>query len=368
MLQKLPPPTELETKEVLKLANKANNAIGELKGICRTIPNEKILINLLVLQEAQYSSEIENIVTTTDDLYISKVDKKVITSNIKEVRNYEKALLFGFETVKKDKMLTNRTIIKMQQILRETTQKFRTQSGTTLKNDFGEVIYAPPQEKNEILDLMSNLEKFINDDELSNIDPLIKMAIIHHQFESIHPFYDGNGRVGRIINILYLCLKGYLDYPILYLSRYIINTKKEYYSLLQQVRENEKTWQDWITYILNGVTYTSLEKMHTISVIKDLMQEFKTTIRKKYPKMYSQDLINALFKYPYTRIEFLSKDLQITRITATKYLDNLVKEDFLVKITKGRNNYYFNQKLIDAAKKSARETYEMFYQKGKDKK
>ena len=349
MIEKLPFKQDIETKDVLRLAAKANNYIGQLKGVCKTIPNEEVLLNLLSLQEAQYSSEIENIITTTDDLYISKVHDKIINKNIKEVRNYEKALLFGFNTVKEKKLLTNRTIIKIQQILTETTKEFRTQAGTNLKDNYDNVIYTPPQRKEEITSLMENLEKFINENDLSDIDPLIKMAIIHHQFESIHPFYDGNGRVGRIINILYLCLNDILEMPILYLSRFIINKKQDYYSLLQKVRKDKNHWEDWIKFILNGVIFTSLQTILLIKEIKSLMQQFKELIREKHSTIYSQDLINALFKYPYTRIDFIVKDLGKSRPTVAKYLNTLEKEKLLKKVTIGRNNYYLNQKFIDVS-------------------
>lgn len=192
---------------------------------------------------------------------------------------------------------------------------------------------------------MSNLEKYINDDTMSNIDPLIKMAVIHYQFESIHPFYDGNGRTGRIINVLYLVLKELLDIPVLYLSRYIIRTKSEYYSLLQEVRDNE-SWENWILYILEGIEITSRETIGIITEIRELMKDYKKRIREQY-RFYSQDLLNNLFCHPYTKIEFLERDLKISRQTASKYLDELAVNGFIRKEKMGNYNFYINDPLFN---------------------
>jgi Fic family protein len=192
---------------------------------------------------------------------------------------------------------------------------------------------------------MNNLEVFINDDKIMDVDPLIKMAIVHHQFESIHPFYDGNGRTGRIVNILYLVQKKLLHLPILYLSKYIIKNKSDYYRLLQEVRVNN-SWEDWIIYMLDGIEKTAIETIILINSIKQLMQEYKTLIRSQYPKMYSQDLLNNLFKYPYTKIEYIQSDLEISRNTAIRYLEELVKSNILVKHKIGRENFYENRELF----------------------
>jgi len=208
------------------------------------------------------------------------------------------------------------------------------------------VIYTPPQDHDTIVSLMSNLEKFINDDTMMDADPLVKMAIIHHQFESIHPFYDGNGRTGRIINILYLIQKQLLDLPVLYLSRYIIRHKNDYYRLLQKVRESGK-WEEWILYMLEGIEQTAAESIILIRAIKNLMQQYKQTIRTQLPKLYSQDLLNNLFKYPYTKIEYIERDLDVSRNTAIRYLESLVKERLLIKQKIGRDNFYLNKSLFD---------------------
>ncbi len=224
---------------------------------------------------------------------------------------------------------------------------FRTQAGTKLVNNLGQTVYIPPQDSTEVLNLMANLEKFINDDEFSDLDPLVKMAIIHYQFESIHPFYDGNGRTGRIINILYLVLQGLLDLPVLYLSRYITQNKQQYYTVLQNVRENDD-WESMILYLLKGVEVTAQQTINLVINIKNLMQATKTKLRTELPKIYSQDLINNLFKNPYTKIDFLQNDLNVSRQTASNYLDEVVNLGVLQKIKVGKSNYYINPSLIDA--------------------
>ena len=214
-----------------------------------------------------------------------------------------------------------------------------------LNDATSDVVYTPPQDYDTIVSLMTNLETFINDDRVMDADPLVKMAIIHHQFESIHPFYDGNGRTGRIINILYLIQKKLLDLPVLYLSRFIIQHKNEYYRLLQQVRETGE-WEEWILYMLTGVEKTADDTVMLIGNIKNLMQEYKNSIRSQLPKIYSQDLLNNLFKYPYTKIEYLQHDLGISRNTAIRYLTALTNENLLVKQKIGRDNYFINKPLF----------------------
>ena len=345
ILQPLPPPQELETIAILKQLSQSNRYLAELKGTAKTIPNESILINTLTLQEAKDSSEIENIITTHDDLYKENIliDTKKPAS--KEVYNYAQGLKLGFEIVRNEKLLLNKHILDIQKTLLENNAGFRTQAGTKLVNSIGQTVYTPPQSSVEVLDLMGNLEKFINDYDFSNLDPLIKMAIIHYQFESIHPFYDGNGRTGRIINILYLVLQGLLDIPILYLSRFITQNKAEYYQVLQDVREKQD-WEHLILYFLKGVEVTAKETINLITNINNLMQQYKTDIQEKLPKIYSQDLINILFKNPYTKIEFLEKELKISRQTASIYLDKISELGILEKTKIGKSNYYLNTGLI----------------------
>lgn len=339
----LPLQRDVENKTILKKAAKAHQALAELKGAANAIPNESILINTLSLQEAKDSSAIENIVTTHDELFQSNFlthDFKTLAA--KEVYNYAKALQSGFAKVKKNGLLINSYILEMQSELEENKAGYRKVPGTALKNDqTGEVVYTPPQHPEEIVKLMQNLEEFINNDELSDLDPLVKMAIIHHQFESIHPFYDGNGRTGRIINILYLVKQELLKIPILYLSRYINENKADYYRLLQEVRDKDN-WEDWILFMLEGVEQTSKQTILLIDGIKKEMLNFKKKMRAELPKIYSQDLLNNLFRHPYTKIEFVIKELSVHRLTATKYLDELVRIGLLEKHKMGRDNYYIN--------------------------
>jgi len=337
----LPPNAELETTKVLKQLVKAHKGLAELKGTAKTIPNETILIDTLTLQEAKDSSEIENIVTTHDDLYKENILIESKSNAAKEVCNYARGLRLGFQTVRKEKLLLNKHILTIQKELLENNAGFRTQAGTKLVDGFGKVVYTPPQHPNEILDLMVNLEKYINDDSVSQVDNLIKMAVIHYQFESIHPFYDGNGRTGRIINILYLVQKGLLDIPILYLSRYITQNKANYYKVLQEVRTNND-WESLVLYLLKGIEVTALQTIDLIVAIKNVMKEYKFKIRKEFPKIYSQDLLNIFFKNPYTKTDFLVEELQVTKRTALNYLDAVTKIGLLEKIKAGKSNYYIN--------------------------
>ncbi|MFV0540599.1 MAG: Fic family protein, partial [Aestuariibaculum sp.] len=314
----LPPNTELETPQVLKQLAKAHRYLAELKGTAKTIPNENILIDTLTLQEAKDSSEIENIVTTHDDLYKENILIESKSTAAKEVYNYARGLKLGFQIVRKEKLLLNKHILTIQKELLENNAGFRTQAGTKLVNSLGQVVYTPPQHPTEILDLMSNLEKYINDNDFSEVDDLIKMAVVHYQFESIHPFYDGNGRTGRIINILYLVKQGLLDIPVLYLSRYITQNKADYYKVLQEVRTNND-WESLILYLLKGVEVTAQQTITLITNIKTVMQQYKSKLRTELPKIYSQDLLNNLFKNPYTKIEFLENDLKVSYLTARKY-------------------------------------------------
>ena len=346
-LPQLPLPSEIETRAVLKKLSTARAALAGLNGIAESIPNERIIINTLALQEAKDSSAIENIVTTHDELYSSDSQAhQFVSLAAKEVYNYAHALLEGYQQVKQTGLLTSNNIIALQALLEENDAGFRKVPGTVLKNEqTGEVVYMPPQNHADIVSLMGNLEHFINDDSLSDIDPVIKMAIIHHQFESIHPFYDGNGRTGRIVNILYLVKEGLLKLPILYLSRFINQNKAAYYNLLQQTRQTEQ-WEPWILYILDAVEQTALQTSDMIRDIKVLMTSHKQKIRTELPKVYSQDLINSLFRHPYTKIEFVKKDLNVARKTAARYLDSLCEIDLLHKKKLGKENYYFNDDLI----------------------
>jgi Fic family protein len=342
-IKPLPLATDLETRAILKALTKTSRALGQLRGEAKTIPNEQILISTLGLQESKDSNAIENIITTHDELFRSVVDKKYLNLATKEVQNYAHALNFGFDLIRNNGFLSINNIIEIQNLLAP-NKPIRKLPGTTLKNEeTQEIIYTPPQNHHEIMDLLSNLESYINNDDLEDIDPLIKMAVIHHQFETIHPFYDGNGRTGRIINILYLVLKGLLDIPVLYLSKYIIKNKRAYYKHLQEVRENDK-WEEWIIWLLHGIEVTAEDTIKTIRGINELMLKYKTVIRSEF-KFYSHDLINNLFKHPYTKIDFLASELNIHRNTASSYLNQLCEKKLLTKVKIQRSNYYFNAPL-----------------------
>lgn len=342
----LPLTCDVQTVAVLRQCVRASRKLGELKSIVQTVPNASILIDTLSLQEAKESSEIESIITTHDELYRAQViAQQFISPAAKEVQNYAYALREGFEKVVDKGVLTSRMIIEIYQRIKNNDAGFRSTPGTMLKNDrTQQVVYTPPQSYDQIVAQMVNLEQFINEERLSDLDPLIKMAIIHHQFESIHPFTDGNGRTGRIINILYLVLNKLIELPVLYLSRYITRTKAEYYRLLQDVRDNG-SWENWIIYILRGVEQTAIESIALIKAIKEMMATYKHRIREKLPKIYSQDLINNLFRHPYTKIAFLQRDLNVSRPTAVRYLDELTQMGILTKIKLSRENYYLNEGL-----------------------
>jgi Fic family protein len=343
----IPPLTELRPErfdrpDILKRLNGASRQLAELKGVAASMPNQGILISTLGLQEAKDSSEIENIVTTHDELFRDAAFPEAAGANAatKEVARYGHALRVGFEAVRTTSLLTNNHILRIQAELERNHAGFRKLPGTALKGPGGRTVYTPPQDPGAIVALMTDLERFINDDALFKADPLVKMALLHHQFESIHPFYDGNGRTGRIINVLYLVKQRLLDVPVLYMSRYIVRTKSDYYRLLQAVRDHD-TWEDWVLYMLTAVEHTAAEGIATIQAIKALLMDYKHRIRAGH-RFYSQDLINNLFSHPYTKIEFVQRDLKVSRLTATKYLEALTAGGFLTKRKVGRSNYFIN--------------------------
>ena len=341
----LPLAIDVETKPVLRLAARAHQAVGEVNGIAERIPKEAILINTLVLQEAKDSSAIENIVTTHDELYIAELDlaNATLTAETKEVMRYAEALKYGFEQVRNRGVLNNGLIKEIQQRLIGNSAGFRAVPGTALKNQFGDVVYTPPQTRGDVESLMTNLEKYIHEDD--GIDGFIKLAVVHHQFESIHPFYDENGRTGRILNVLLLVLYKDLNLPILYLSRYITRHKEEYYHLLQGVRDRGE-WEAWILFMLRCIESTALETEEQIRKIIDLMQKYKEQMREILRRGYSHELLNNLFSYPYTKIEYVMAATNTSRPTAGGYLNTLAEAQLLQKVRKGRSNYYLNVPLI----------------------
>lgn len=333
--------TRFDTPAILKRLASSSRALAELKGVAASIPNQGLLINTLGLQEAKDSSEIENIVTTHDELFRGDVlaDAQPHAA-AKEVLRYREALYVGFKRVLDTELITANHLIEIQAVLEGNRAGFRMLPGTALKDGAGRTVYTPPQDPAEIVRLMSELERFINEPSLFMADPLIKMALIHHQFESIHPFYDGNGRTGRILNVLYLVQQGLLDIPVLYLSHFIVNTKSDYYRLLQVTRD-EDLWEDWVLYMLTAVEQTARQTMTMIVEIRTALFDYKHRIRTGF-KFYSQDLINSLFMHPYSKLEFIQRDLNVSRLTATKYMQLLAEGGFVVKQKIGRTNYYVN--------------------------
>lgn len=342
----LPPPGELETRAVLKKAIGANRALAELKGAGELIPDQTLLIQTIGLQEAKLSSEIENIVTTNDELYRAFADEGQRTNpHTKEVLRYKDALWHGFRSIRQEnRPLTTRLFEELFQIIKETTAGVRRTPGTKLANPAGEIIYTPPEGEAIIRDKLANLERFLYDEK--TLDPLVKLAVMHYQFEAIHPFTDGNGRTSRIINILYLIEAGLLDIPVLYLSRHIIDHKGAYYVGLKQVTENQ-AWEPWILYMLDAIEQTARATRERILAIRDLMQEGIEQVRRELPKVYSKDLLELLFSQPYCKIRFLEEAGIAQRQTASTYLRELARIGLLHGIKVGREYYYINDKLLE---------------------
>lgn len=351
-LDKLPPKREeVETIKVLRQVSKAATALAELKGIAKTIPNQAMLVNAIVLQEAKDSSEIENIITTQDELYKAiTVRNTNISPETKEVVNYRRAIFAGFDIIKKQGFLRVNDIVTIQQELVENTAGVRSTSGTVLKNDkTGEVVYTPPQDKQEILELLSNFIVHYNQKE-EDLNPLINLAVLHYQFESIHPFYDGNGRTGRILNILYLILNGLIEIPILYLSSYIIQNKPEYYRLLNQTNKTGR-WEEWILFMLEAVESTSIQTIERISMIRNLLEKTLVKVQRESPKIYQKELVELLFEQPYSKIEFVVNRLKVERKAASRYLKELEHIGVLKSYKVGRETLYINKELIEILKK-----------------
>lgn len=348
-LKMLPPKVELETKNVLKQLARSHRYLAELKGFSDMIPNKNILINAITINEAKDSSEIENIVTTHDELFKTMSRENYESPAAKEVVNYRSAIWRGYELVKDNGFLSINIIIEIQNLIEPNKGGVRKLPGTILKNQAtGEVIYTPPSGKEEILSLLDNLEEYINND-YDNMDPLIKLAVIHYQFESIHPFYDGNGRAGRIINVLYLVLKDLLDSPILYLSKFIIRNKTAYYNLLQKVTAEGK-WEEWILFILQGIEETADETLMLVKEMNNLLETTAKEINEKLPSIYSRELVDLIFFEFYTKIGYIEEGLGVSRKTAAKYLSSLEEEGFLVSDKIGRERIYLNEELFKIVK------------------
>jgi Fic family protein len=340
-LPELPTKKNIETKKILKSTIAASRALAGAVNLCQQLPDDSIFYNSIFLKEAKESSEIENIVTTNDELYQSlSASQIIINQNTKEVFHYTDALWNGLVKMKNTGVLTTNVFIEIVNTIKENTAGIRVNPGIKIKNKkTDKTIYSPPEGKEIILNKLKNLEEYINTDD--DIDPLIKMSVIHYQFEAIHPFADGNGRTGRIINILFLKLKGLLNHPMLFLSKYILDNKDDYYTKLRDVTENEK-WEEWILYMLKGIEETSLYTTKKIENILLLMDITKEKIKKEVPKIYSKDLLEVLFERPYCKIKFLENAGIAKRATASKYLKKLETIGILKSIVAGKEKLYIN--------------------------
>lgn len=348
-LPSLPPKVDIETKAILKKVITASRALSELKGSITNLPNPYLFIDTINLQEAQASSEIENIITTQDALFQASIaDKKIESEATKEVIHYKNALWYAVAQIKEKPILNTNLFISIMQIIKENQSGIRTLSGTQLKNPkTNEIIYTPPEGENTIRDKLKTLEEFINIDD--DIDPLIKLALIHYQFEAIHPFYDGNGRTGRIILLLYLKISGLIDLPALYLSKYILNHKNEYYTNLRNVTENGN-WESWILYVLDMIEVSAQNGRNRISKIEELMKSMGDKIQKELPKIYSKDLLEILFRSPYVKRNFLEKAGLGNIKTSGTYLKNLEEKGFLKSVLIGKEKLYINYLLMEILK------------------
>ncbi len=349
----LPPDIDLlETRAVLKVCISARAALAELKQAGELIPNQSMLINLLPLLEAKDSSEIENIVTTTDLLFQYAQENNGADHATKEALRYRTALYQGFVQLER-KPLCSTTAIEVCSTLKHAEMDVRKVPGTVIGNQTtGEIIYTPPAGEQNIRDLLTNWEQFLHEED--EIDPLIKMAVSHYQFEAIHPFYDGNGRTGRILNVLYLIEQGLLTLPILYLSRYIVHNKQDYYQLLNQVTRNQD-WEKWLLFMLRGVEQTAIWTYDKIAVIKDLMEETIQYIRDQLPKIYSYELVQLIFEQPYCRISYLVDRGIAKRQTASSYLKQLVDIGVLQEVIAGKEKLFVHPKLMKLMTKDSNE-------------
>jgi Fic family protein len=335
---------EIESKRILRKTISAGRALAQLNGTLLNLPNPTLFLDTIYLQEAKASSEVENIITTNDELYKSLVaDKKVDDSPTKEVLSYKEALWLGLEQIKSKPFITTNLCIKIVQCIKQNTASIRKTPGTTLSNTRGEVIYTPPTGETVIREKLSNLEKFINENE--TIDPLIKMALMHYQFEAIHPFSDGNGRTGRILLLLYLKLSGLLDTPAIYLSEYIIKNKAEYYKCLRGITENND-WENYILYMLDMIEETSIKGLERLNKITTSMMKTSEEIKEKLPKIYSKDLVEILFRLPYTKRQHLIDENIGNSKTVGSYLIKLEEYGFLTSVKVGKEKLYLNQELL----------------------
>lgn len=347
-LPNLPPSSFSESPEMLKHLAKAARYLGELNGLCASLPNPHLLINTIVLQESKDSSAIENIVTTQDELYKAATEEGTTNLAAKEVLSYRKALYVGLEKMKAQKnLLVTNTMVEIVQTIMQNNSGIRNSAGTALKNAInGEVIYTPPCCEDVLREKLKTLEQFINNSALSTLDPLIKMAMIHYQFEAIHPFADGNGRTGRIINALYLVQQELLSQPVLYLSSYIVKYKTEYYQLLREVTE-KNNWHNWIMFILTALIETAQLTTKKIKAMLLLKDEYEKQMKEILGPSFNYELLQLMFTLPYLKIELLEKRGIAHRQTASSWLKKLSEANILKPQKIGRTTYYINYNLIE---------------------
>ncbi|MCJ8167592.1 Fic family protein [Pontibacter sp. E15-1] len=355
----LPPDADLETKEVMRKAIKASRAQVQLNGAIMNLPNPSLFLDTIHLQEAKASSEIENIITTNDDLYKSVVaEKRYESTAAKEVICYKEALWYGLEKLKQRPFITTNLCVEIMQCIKQNTSGIRATPGTTLSNTQGKVIYTPPTGEAVIREKLANLERFINEE--GALDPLIKMAVMHYQFEAIHPFIDGNGRTGRILLLLYLKMEKLLDVPALFLSEYIIQHKAAYYQKIRAVTE-AGDWEGWILYMLDMIEKTAINGLEKLEEIMAVMEATSDEIKERLPKVYSKELVEILFRLPYTKRQFLIDAHMGTPKTVGNYLIALENEGFLKATKVGKEKLYLNHRLMDVldnkVKTRARNTY-----------
>lgn len=347
-LPDLPPRVELETSRVLKANTRASRALAELKGRTHTIPNPTILLNTLALQEAKLSSEIENIFTTNDELFrglAANGHAADLSPHAKEVLHYRDALWHGVDIIRKRPFLSTNLAIDLVNIIKQNKAGIRNLPGTKLQNpETKEVIYTPPQGEDLIRRKMANLERFSNDSS-TDLDPLVRVGVAHYQFEAIHPFFDGNGRAGRILIILQLIMNGLLEIPILFLSRFIIENKAQYYRSLRTVTEHGD-WEAWLLYMLEAIEQTARATTQKILAIHDLLADTLEKAKAALPKpVFSKELIELIFEQPYCKIRFLEQRGIAKRLTATKYLRSLEKAGLVVPVRKGKELIFVNHHL-----------------------
>ncbi|MCF8409405.1 MAG: Fic family protein [Crocinitomicaceae bacterium] len=351
-LPDLPPKNNLETTAIFKATIRANKLLAELKGYCQTLPYPHLLLNTIVLQESKESNAIENIVTTQDELYKATLMGDAIKNQAaKEVLQYREAIYWGIEELQKNNLITTNLLVGLMQRLRGSSEGIRKNTGTKLGNPSNnQIVYTPPEGEQIIREKLSKLEVFINDNEFSDLDPLIKMALIHYQFEAIHPFSDGNGRTGRILNVLYLIQQELLGLPVLYLSHYIIQNKSDYYRLLKSVTE-ENNWEEWILFVVNGVAETSKMTLQKINAILELKASAEIRVKEVLKSSYSKELVDLLFSHPYIKIKVLQDYNIAKRQTASEYLKKIEADGLLGSVKIGNEIYYINKKLIDVLSK-----------------